>query len=326
MPFLRYLIPLVVVVFSLSCTGKPQQAPPPAPVEAVTAAVKAVPIQIQAIGNVEAYQTISVRTQITGQITRVHFKEGRDVKKGDLLMELDRRPYEAALKQAEANLARDAAQEKHAEVEARRYAQLVEKGYVSKQQYDEMQKNWQALEATVQADKAVVENSRIQLHYCYIYAPISGRTGVLKIHEGNEIKANDMEVAVLNQIQPVNVVFSIPEKNLMEVKKHMVRDRLPVEVLIPGDNRAEKGTLSFIDNAINPATGTIAMKGVFANPDKRLWPGQFVNIVLTLAVKPDAVVVPTKAVETGQNGKYLFVIKSDLKVELRNVEDGPRHR
>ncbi len=324
MPFLRSVLCIIVALLFLSCSGKPQHAPPPAPVEAAAATTKAVPVQIQAIGNVEAFKTISVRSQVTGQITRIHFKEGQDVRKGALLMELDPRPFEAALRQAEANLARDSAQVKHAEIEARRYAQLVEKGYVSREQYDQMQTNWHALEATVRADKAIVENCRVQLNYCFIHSPITGRAGALKIHEGNELKANDVaEVAVLNQIQPVNVVFSIPEQELGQVKKHMVRGRLPVEALIPGEDSPEKGTLSFIDNAINPATGTIAMKGVFANPGKRLWPGQFVNVVLTLAVKPDAVLVPTKAVETGQNGKYLYVIKADLKAELRPVKTGP---
>jgi multidrug efflux system membrane fusion protein len=326
-PGLQFWIPAVLIFIPLlSCSEKPRPAPPPAPVTVALAAQKAIPVQIQAIGNVEAFKTISVRSQITGRITKVHFEEGRDVGRGDLLLELDRRPWEAALKQAEANLARDTAQMKNAEVEARRYARLIEKGYVSREQHDQKQTAWQALRATVQADKAVVENCRVQLNYCSIHSPLSGRTGALKIDEGNEIKANDMEVAVINQIQPVNIVFSIPEKDLPELKKHMVKGKLSIEAVIPGQAGIERGTLSFIDNTINPATGTIALKGVFANRNKRLWPGQFVNVVMTLTVKNDAVVVPARAVETGQNGKYVFIIKPDLKAELRPVKTGPVFR
>lgn len=320
---LKFLIPAILISLPLlSCSEKPRSAPPPAPVTVATATEKAVPVQIRAIGNVEALKTISVRSQITGRITKVHFKEGQDVRRDDLLLELDRRPLEAALKQAEANLARDAAQMKNAEVEARRYAQLIEKGYVSREQHDQKQTAWQAMQATVQADKAVVENCRVQLNYSYIHSPINGRTGALKIHEGNEIKANDAEVAVINQIQPVNIVFSIPEKDLPELKKHMIKGQLPIEASIPGQGDIERGTLSFIDNTINPATGTINLKGVFANRDRRLWPGQFVNVVLTLAINNNAIVVPSQAVETGQNGKYVFVIKPDRKAELRPVKTG----
>ena len=324
---LKFWIPAILISIPLlSCSEKPRSAPPPAPVTVALAAQKAIPLQIQAIGNVVAFKTISVRSQITGRITKVHFKEGQDVGKGDLLLELDRRSWEAALKQAEANLARDTAQMKNAEVDARRYARLIEKGYVSREQHDQKQTAWQALRATVQADKAVVENCRVQLNYCSIHSPLSGRTGALKIDEGNEIKANDMEIAVINQIRPVNIVFSIPEKDFPELKKHMDKGKLSIEAVVPGQTGIERGTLSFIDNTINPATGTIALKGVFANCDKRLWPGQFVNVVMTLTVKNDAVVVPARAVETGQNGKYVFIIKPDLKAELRPVKTGPVFR
>lgn len=239
-------------------------------------------------------------------------------------MELDRRPYEAALRQSEANLARDTAQMKHAGTEAHRYKQLVERGYVSREQYEQMLTNWHALQATVQADQAVVDNQHVQLQYCTIRSPITGRTGSLKIHEGNEIKANDMEIAVINQVQPVNIVFSLPEKEFPEVKKHMGRGELRIEALLPGQTETdpEKGTLSFIDNTINPATGTISLKGIFENKGRRLWPGQFINVVMTLAVRPDTVVVPAQAVQTGQAGKYLYVIKPDLTVDLRPVKTG----
>ncbi len=170
--------------------------------------------------------------------------------------------------------------------------------------------------------KAIVDNAQVQLHYCSIYAPISGRTGTLKIHEGNEIKANDTEVAIINQILPINVVFSIPEKDLPNVTKYMRRD-LVVEAFIPGDSRPEKGKLSFLDNSVNPTTGTITLKGAFTNNEKRLWPGQFVNVILTLATQPNAILVPSQAVETGQEGNHVFVIKPDSTAELRPVTTGP---
>ena len=303
-----------------ACSGK-QQTPqkPPLPVTAATAVQKTVPVQLSAIGNVEAYSTVSMKSQIGGVLTRVHFREGQDVNKGDLLFTIDPRPYEAALKQAEANLAKDNAQLANARKEVQRYAELVKKGYVAQEQYDQISTNAASFEAIVNAAMAVVENARLQLKYCYIYSPISGRTGNLMANEGNLIKANaDTALVVINQVQPIYVTFSVPEQSLSEIKRYMSEGKLRVEaILSKEDEKPEQGVLTFIDNAVDLATGTIKLKGTFANKGKRLWPGQFVNAVLTLTSQPDAIVVPSQALQTGQKGQYVFVIKNDLTVEDR---------
>ena len=294
------------------------------PVTVSTVIQKTVPIQLRAIGNVEAYSTVSVKSQIGGELIRIHFKEGQDVKKGDILFTIDPRPYEAALKQAEANLARDTAQLENARVDARRYGELVSKGYVAQQQYDQIQTNAAALEATVLADKAAVENAKLQLSYCFIHAPLNGRTGSLLSHQGDMIKANaDNPMVVINQIQPIYVTFSIPEQHLREIKRYMAKGKLKGEAIIPGDeNSPVQGIVTFVDNTVDTSTGTIKLKGTFENKEKRLWPGQFVNVVLTLTTQPDAIVVPSQAVQTGQQGLYVFVVKSDLTVESRPVVTG----
>lgn len=291
------------------------------PVSAAIVLRKTVPVQVRAIGNVEAYSSIGVKAQVGGELVQVHFKEGQDVNKGDLLFTIDPRPYEAALKQAEANLARDSAQMENARVEADRYSELVRKGYVAQEQYDQIRTNVAILEATVNADRAIVENARLQLKYCYIHSPITGRTGSLMAYQGNLIKANaDSPMVVINQIQPVYVNFSIPEQYMNEVRRYMSTGRLKVEAFPSrGDAEPEQGSLTFMDNAVDAATGTIKLKGIFVNEKKRLWPGQFVDVVLTLASQPDAVVVPSHAIQSGQSGQYVFVIKNDLTVESRPV-------
>jgi len=282
---------------------------------------KTVPVQLRAIGNVEAYSTVSVKAQVGGELSRIHFREGQDVKKGDILFTIDPRLFEVALKQAEANLARDTAQLENARVEVRRYGELVSKGYVAQQQFDQVQTNAAALEATVLADKAAVENARLQLSYCFIHSPIYGRTGSLLAHQGDMIKANaDNPMLVIHQIQPIYVNFSVPEQNLQEIKKYMAIARLKVEAIMPNDERKPlQGILTFVDNAVDTSTGTIKIKGTFENKEKKLWPGLFVNVILTLTTQPDAVVVPSQAIQTGQEGLYVFVVKSDLTVESRPV-------
>lgn len=293
----------------------------PVPVSAAGVIQKTVPVQIKAIGNVEPYSTVSVKSQIGGILTRVHFKEGQDVKKGDLLFTIDPRRYEAALKQAEANLAKDIAQLENARKEVSRYEELVKKGYVAQEQYDQVLTNATALESTVNADKAVVENARLQLKYCYIYSPVNGRTGDLIVNEGNLIKANDDNPMVtINQIQPIYVNFSVAEQYLSEIKKYMSSSRLKVEVVIGKDeSHPETGILTFMDNTVDTTTGTIKLKATFPNRERRLWPGQFVDAIMTLTAQPDAVVVPSQAIQTGQSGLYIFVIKNDLTVESRPV-------
>jgi len=320
---------LLVGIYSLIGCAKQKQEPvkrPPVPVSVGSVVEKTVPVQLRAIGNVEAYSTIQVRSQIGGILHRVHFKEGQDVKKGDLLFTIDPRPYEAMIQQAEANLAKDISQMEYAREEAGRYEELVKKGYVAKEQYEQFRTSAIALQATVNADKAVLENARLQLKYCYIYSPINGRTGNLISNEGNLIKANaDNAMVVINQVQPIYVNFSVPEQNLSDIKKYMGVGKLMVSAFISkkddsrNDEVPEEGVLTFVDNTVDPTTGTIKLKGTFENPKKRLWPGQFVDIMVTLTTQPNAVVVPSSAVQTGQNGQYVFVVKKDNMVESRAV-------
>ena len=291
------------------------------PVLVATAIQKPVPVQLRAVGNVEAYTTVSVKSQVTGVLNQAHFKEGQDVKKGQLLFTIDPRPFDAALKQAEANLARDTAQLRNLREQVRRYAELVDKQYVSREQYDQIKTNADAAEAVVEADKAAVENAKVQLSYCYIYAPVTGRVGSLLVNEGNLVRVNDATpLVIINQITPINVTFSVPEQNLAELKRHMAASKLRVDATFQSDEgRPEQGVLSFVDNAVDRSTGTIKLKAEFANRDRRLWPGQFVNVALTLGTQDDAVIVPSEAVQVGPEGQQVFVVKADKRVEMRAV-------
>lgn len=314
-----------LLLFSACSKGKPPAQTggfPAVPVTVATATQKKVPVALSAIGNAEAYSTISVKARAGGYLSRVHIKEGQDVNKGDLLFTIDPRPYEALLKQAEANLARDIAQMENAKRDAIRYEELIKKGYVAKEQYEQFQTNSDALEAVVKADRAALENARLLHEYCFIRSPVSGRTGSLLEHEGNLIKADaDTPMLVINQIQPIYVVFSVPEQYLAEIKRYMASGKLEVDAFISGDReRPERGYLSFVDNTVDVKTGTIMLKGTFANEKKRLWPGQFVDVSMTLTSRPDAVVVPSQAVQTGQQGTYVFVVKKDRTVDSRPVQ------
>jgi multidrug efflux system membrane fusion protein len=294
------------------------------PVLVATAVQKSVPVQIRAVGNVEAYTTVSVKSQVTGVLQQAHFKEGQDVKKGQLLFTIDPRPLEAALKQAEANLARDTAQLNNLREQVRRYAELVQKQYVSREQYDQIKTNADAAESVVDADKAAVENAKVQLSYCYIYSPVNGRVGSLLVNEGNLVRVNDgTPLVVINQINPINVTFAVPEQHLADLKRHMAGGTLKVDARFPSDEgRPEQGTLAFVDNAVDRSTGTIKLKAEFTNQERRLWPGQFVNIALTLATQADAVVIPSEAVQVGQEGQHVFVVKEDKRVDVRPVTMG----
>ncbi len=313
-----------LLLFSACSNDKSKQPIKAAPVPVMVGKViqKSVPVQIRAIGNVEAYSTVEVKSQIGGALMHVHFKEGQDVNKGALLFTIDPRPYETALKQAEANLAKDNAQLENARLQVSRYADLVKKGYVAQEQYDQISTNSAALEAMVNADKAAVENAQLQLKYCYIYSPLSGRAGSLISYKGNLIKANaDSSMVVINQLQPVYVTFSVPEQNLQEIKKYMATGKLKVDAFMSNeDPDPAEGLLTFIDNTVDAATGTIKLKATFSNNDKKLWPGQFVNIKMTLGTQTGVIVVPSQAVQTGQQGQYIFVVKDDLTVEQRPVE------
>lgn len=314
---------LTLIFMTASCKKKEQKQAvvPPAPVTISAAVQKAVPLQISVIGNVEASSTLAVKAQAGGILTKVHFTEGQDVHKGQLLFTIDPRPYETALKQAEAILARDRAQYEHARAEERRYSELARKGYVSQTQYEQVRTNAEALEAVVQSSSAQVENARLQLTYSTIHAPFSGRTGSLVAYEGNLIKANaDTPMVTINRIEPVNVSFSVPEKALPEIKKYMAGRELKIEAASSKDDLSPVvGRLVFIENAVDTATATIKLKGSFANSGRKLWPGQFVTVLLTLATQGNAVVIPTQAVQTGQKGQFVFVVKGDSTVEVRPV-------
>jgi len=298
---------------------------PAVPVTAAAAVQKAVPVKLRAIGNVQAYSTVVIKAQVEGTLVQVFFKEGREVAKGDLLFTLDSRPFESQLRQAEANLARDQAQTENARQQVRRYEQLLQKEYVSQEQYDQLRATASAFEGTLQADQAAVEQAKLQLEYASIRSPIDGVTGNLLVHPGNLIKANDADhpLVTINQIRPIYVVFSVPEKNLSEIRKHRAGGSLAVEASVPnGSGPGVQGQLTFVDNAVNTTTGTIQLKALFPNESRFLWPGQFVNVALTLNVQPSAIVVPSQAIQTGQQGSYVFVVKSDQTVEMRPVAAG----
>lgn len=314
------LFTLFLIISACSGNSKTKQAVRVVPVKTGDVMQQNIPVQINAIGNVEAYNTVSVKALVGGEIIGVNFKEGQDVQQGEVLFKIDPRPYEAALMQAEAQLARDAAQAKNAEEQARRYEILVQKDYVSKDQYDQLRSSADALAASVQADKANVENGRLQLAYCTIKSPIDGRVGSVLINKGNVIKANDLTMVTINKIAPIFVTFSIPEQNLANIKKYMAEGTLKVDAVIPGDEkRPAHGNLTFINNSVDTATGTIQLKGTFENRDRSLWPGQFINVVLTLTTERNAVVMPAAALQAGQQGQYVFVVKPDLTVESRPV-------
>ena len=305
-----------------ACTAKKEKpkVKQPVPVTVTVAAQKDVPVQVKAIGTIEAYNTVAVKSQVTGQIARIHFREGSDVEKGALLISIDPEPFRATLRQSEATLAKDQALSKFAFEQAQRYAGLLKEGIVTRDQYELLQSNAESLAATLAADRAAIKNARIQLDYCSIRAPISGRTGAIALQTGNLIKANDLPLVTINQVSPIYAAFSIPEKRLGEVKRAMVGKALKIEAVIPNEpGSGESGSISFLDNAVNSATGTIKLKGVFANKSRKLWPGQFTDVVMTLGQRKNAVVVPTNAIQTSQQGQFVYVVKADSKVEMRPV-------
>ncbi|WP_224982057.1 efflux RND transporter periplasmic adaptor subunit [Geomonas agri] len=302
-------------------TDKPK-AKAAAPVTVARASQKDVPIELRAIGNVEAYANVALKSRVAGMITGVQFKEGDDVAKGALLFTVDPRPFQAQLAQAQANLARDVASANNAREQAKRYASLWQEGIVTREQYDQLQANADSLSASVASLRAAVDNAKLQLEYCFIRSPMSGRTGGLTTHAGNLVKENDTPLVTINQITPLYVTFSVPEKDLATIKGKM-GGKLPVHARVAGSAVAEQGTVTFLDNGVDPATGTIKVKATFANARKTLWPGQFVNVAITLDTRKGATVVPTRAVQTGQQGEFVYVVKPDSTAEVRPVSTGP---
>lgn len=317
----RLAVSLLPIVLAAGCAGGKKAGGPPPPVPVRIGDVKrlAVPLDISAIGHVEPYSTVSVKPRVGGEITQVGFREGDDVAAGALLFVIDPRPFQASLSEAKANLARDRARLTEAEQTLKRYQDLIKKEYITQEQFDQAQANDEALKATTQADEASIETARLNLDYCRITAPVPGRTGSLLVHAGNIIKANDdRALVVINQVEPVRVSFAIPEKDFDEVKRRSAGARLQVLATAQG-SKPESGELTFLDNAVDATTGTIQLKASFPNRDRALWPGQYVNTSLTLKVDEDAVVAPIDAIQTGQSGTYVYIVKPDQTVEIRNV-------
>jgi len=320
----------------LAACNNRQQAPQNAgvPVTVAKVRLKNVPLNLHAIGNVEPIHSVTVRPQVGGVLQRVGFSEGQEVKKGDLLFEIDSRPLQAALAQAQALLARDRANLHDAEATARRYAALVKKEYVTQQQAENAEAQALALKAALAADEAAVQNAKLSLAYAQIRAPVTGRTGSLLVHAGNVLKAPDDKLVLIDQLQPIYVSFSVPEQMLPQIRARGAASKLAVEAapVLPDSSGApeqkasglikgetQTGTLTFVDNAVDMQTGQIRLKATFANLDETLWPGQFVDVTLTLGEQQGAVVAPAEAVQRGQNGEYVFVVKGDHTVESRPV-------
>jgi membrane fusion protein, multidrug efflux system len=324
------------------------------PVTVANATNRDVPVEIQVIGNVEAYSTITVKAQVGGQLTSVYFKEGDFVKKGEKLFDIDPRPLEAAynqataniardeasLLQARANMARDEANAKYQDAQAKRYAELFKAGVISKDQAEQLRASADASAQAVNADQAAIasaqaaigasqataENAKVQLGFNTIYSPINGRTGNLTVKQGNVVTANNMDMMTINQVEPIYVTFSVPEAQLPAIKKYMDLGSLTVRAR-PQDadtEDEERGALTFVDNTVDVTTGTIKLKGTFPNSDHKLWPGQFVRVTLRLTTQQNAVVVPNQAIQTGQTGAFIYVVKQDKTVETRPVVTGAR--
>jgi multidrug efflux system membrane fusion protein len=297
------------------------------PVSVAQVLQKDMPLEIASVGRVEAISTVSVKAQVGGEVTGVYFKEGRPVRKGDRLLTIDPRPFEIALKQAESLLEKDRALLRNAQADVARYADLVQKDYVTKQQYDTLVANRDVLTAAIKADEAGVANARLQLDYSTVRSPIDGRTGSLMINQGNIIKANDAGPAVvIYQTTPIYVTFAVPEQHLPRIKEFMAKEPLTT-VAIPAANGQQpvSGVLTFVDNAIDQATGTIMLKATFDNRAGALWPGQFLNVRLMLTIEKGVVVVPSQAVQTGQAGQYVYVVKDDMTAEMRPVKVSRSH-
>lgn len=295
------------------------------PVQAAVASKQTVPIQVKAIGNVEAYNAVAVRAVVAGELQKIHFKQGQEVQKGDLLFTIDPRPLQAALDGALGQLGKDKAQLENANVLAVRYQKLFEDGISSKELAEQNRASAETFTAAVRADDAAVENARIQLSYATIRSPINGLTGNLIVYEGNLVKANDTTpLVMITQFTPVYVTFSVPEQELSRINRYRAETALRVTAAAPGDEAHPlSGDLTFVDNMVDATTGTIRLKATFANKEKRLWPGQFVNVSMTLTEQADAVVVPSQAVQVGQDGSYVYVVRTDLTADPRPVKIGP---
>jgi multidrug efflux system membrane fusion protein len=299
-------------------------ARPPSPVLVAKAVAKTVPNQLHEIGNVEAFATVNIKSRVGGELVAIHFHEGDLVAKGQLLFSLDSRPFVAALKLAQANLAKDRAQLDKADTDEKRYSFLLKESVGSREQYDQAHATAAALRATVIADQAEIDTARLNLEYSQISAPLDGRTGHLQSHIGDLIKADaDTPMVTITQVRPIYVAFSIPESELAAVRMNLETHSLEVDVAIPNSPETpEHGMLAFIDNTVDKTTGTILLKGLFQNENRHLWPGEFVNATLTLNQIRNAVLIPSEAVQTGQNGSFVFVVDNRMQAHLRPIVAG----
>jgi multidrug efflux system membrane fusion protein len=297
------------------------KGPGAAPVGIMAAGQQTIPVRLQAIGNVEPYASVAVKSRVDGQIMEVHFREGQEVRKDDVLIRIDPRPFEAALRQSEAQALRDVASRDQAASQERRYLELLEKNFVSKEAYAQYRTNAQTAEATSKASQAALENARLNLEYTVIRSPINGYVGRALLQAGNMVKANDTApLVVINQVRPVYVSFAIPEQQLATVRELMRKGPLSVEVTAPGADKAvAAGRIAFLDNAVDQTTGTIKVRAVFDNPDAILWPGQFYTVFVKLFDQENAIVVPSRALQTGPNGQFVYVVKPDMTAEVRGV-------
>jgi multidrug efflux system membrane fusion protein len=317
---IRAITVAAIAATLLGCSEKKEkQVEERVPVTVAQAEQRDVPVEVRVIGSVQPISSVAVRALVAGQLQRVWFREGDDVRKGQRLFTIDERPYQSALAQAEGNLARDVAQAKNADAEAKRYAELVKKDYVTREEYDKFLSGAEAAQAVVAADRATVESARLQLAYCEIFSPLDGRTGSLQVQAGNLVKANDTTPLVaINQITPVYVTFSVPESQLGDVRARGFGN-VPVSASPQQGGVAQNGKLTFMDNAVDPQTGTITLKATFTNEGRVLWPGEFVNVAMTLSNRRNATVVPVQAVQNGQKGQYVYVVTEGNGIQMHPV-------
>lgn len=312
-----------LLFLTVSGCSKQQAAPPPRvtaiPVVVAKVTQRAMPVQLSAIGNVGSY-SVSVRAQVAGELLEVHFREGDFVHKDELLFTIDPRPYEAALAQAQATLLRDKAVAANSKAQAQRLAKLLADGVVSPSDADTSKSASDAAEATVAADEAAVKTAQLNVEYCKIYSPMDGRTGSVMVKPGNLVKVADVPIVVINQVSPIHVDFTVPQEYLPEIRKYMAAGPLRVEATVPNNpGPPEVGTLSFIDNTVDPTTGTIHLRSTFENKSGVLWPGLYVNTMMTLAHQSNAKVIPTQAITAGQQGPFVYVVQADGSVAPRSV-------
>jgi multidrug efflux system membrane fusion protein len=321
-PYIARALALAALTMA-ACSKPPEQKVPPVPVELVAVSKISAPLTLDANGVVEPAQTVMIQGQVTGTIQQIGFQEGDDVQLGQMLFQLDPRPFEAALHQAEATLARDEANAANAQRDADRYKTLAEKDYVTKSQADQQLSAATAAQATVQASRAAVENARINVGYATIRAPIAGRTGRVLVKAGNLVKANTDPLVVINTLHPVLVRFPVLQRDFPTLQRRMAKGNVPVRVTTADSGKvAEAGQLAFLDNAVDSLTGTVTAKARFENQTNALWPGEYVRVSVELDVQPNATAVPTRAVLAGQEGNYVFVVGNDRVAKVRPITPG----